>query len=83
MGIGISSIGNYNPYLKSASGIYPKQAAGQILEKPSTAKIADQETDFFAKLYPANLQEINNYHFYERSGKMTGVNLGQLFDRRG
>ena len=46
-------------------------------------QISTEERDFFLNLYPENKEEIMDYHHYLRSGKMSGVSLGSLFDRRG
>ena len=47
------------------------------------AQISTEERDFFLNLYPENKEEIMDYHHYLRSGKMSGVSLGSIFDRRG
>ena len=52
----------------------------QVTQK---APISNDERDFFLNLYPDNKEEIIDYHHYLRSGKMSGVSLGSLFDRRG
>lgn len=45
--------------------------------------INSDEKEFFVNLYPQNQNEITDYHFYQKSGKMSGVSVGSLFDRRG
>jgi hypothetical protein len=45
--------------------------------------LTPEEKTFFANMYPANKSEIVDYHFYEKSGKLSGVKIGSLFDRRG
>lgn len=48
-----------------------------------TEGITNDEKMFFMGLYPENQSEIVDYHFYQKSGKMSGVSVGTLFDRRG
>lgn len=74
-------IGNYNPY--SVNKVTPSVKTGEVNPAKTTAKITNEEKDFFAKLYPESKKEIVDYHFYQSSGKMNGVSVGTLFDRRG
>ncbi len=49
----------------------------------SNTNLSVEEKNFFAKLYPQNKSEVVDYHFYERSGKLSGVKIGSLIDKRG
>ncbi len=77
MSISTSPIGNYNLYAMKPAG---KSEVSQSLS--STLNVTSEEKNFFANLYPDKKQEIVDYHFYERSGKMNGVSLGSVLDRR-
>ncbi len=46
-------------------------------------ELSPEEKNFFINKYPEKKNDISDYHFYEKSGKMSGVNVGQLLDRRG
>jgi len=74
------TIGNY-----SINSIRAKKniSASRRAESVHTDTINQNEKDFFMKLYPENKEEIMDFHFYGRSGKMSGVNLGKLIDKRG
>ena len=89
MRIGLNPVGNYSPSNISNT---VKQAKASHVEKNAASKKVDlakqdnllpEEKDFFTKLYPQNKSEIADYHFYEKSGKLSGVKLGSLIDRRG
>ncbi len=95
MGIGINAVGNYSPHsianpVKNAK-VKQSSAGNTAAVTPNTDKKAatmqdslmPEEKDFFAKLYPDNKADVADYHFYERSGKLSGVKLGSLIDRRG
>jgi len=79
MRIDTNSIGNYTAYIKPAQA-RPKVEQAVTVEP---AKITNEEKRFFANMYPDNKTEIMDYHFYQRNGKMAGVSVGSLFDRRG
>jgi len=89
MGIGMNTIGNYSPHNISNTNRQPnvKQAAAKEVNKKDLVSyqepILAEEKDFFTKLYPQNTTEITDYHFYQRNGKLSGVKLGSLIDRRG
>lgn len=55
----------------------------RISPKPVQSHLTEQEKNYFAGLYPEKKDEIVNYHYYEKSGKMSGVKVGSLFDKRG
>ena len=83
MKIGANPVGNYSPYNMKVSNV--RQTAN-LVETKETSKadlISNDEKKFFAKMYPENKTEIVDYHFYKPSGKMSGVTVGSLFDRRG
>jgi|BarGraIncu00222A_1022003.scaffolds.fasta_scaffold99031_2 hypothetical protein len=79
MKITTNSIGNYGQnYLKPN----PVNRNEQI-QKTNTENISSEEKNFFAKLYPSQKDEILGYQFYNSKGKISGVHVGSLFDRRG
>ncbi len=81
MKIGMNTIGNYVPNIQRTTPKPPPQT--QAVEKASDELITRSERQFFLDRYPDSKNEISDYHFYQRSGQMAGVNVGQLFDRRG
>lgn len=78
--ISTNSIGNYAPRIqpKTSSAVPEKFEGPKDFEK-----INNDEKQFFAELYPERKTEILDYHFYQRSGKMSGVSVGSNIDRRG
>jgi hypothetical protein len=46
-------------------------------------EITKEEKNFFAQMYPEKKNEIVDYHYYQKSGQMSGVTLGSLFDKKG
>jgi hypothetical protein len=79
MKITTNSIGNYNQ-------IYTKPnlvKSNEQIQKTNTSNISSEEKNFFAKLYPTQKDEILGYQFYNSKGKISGVHVGSLFDRRG
>lgn len=85
MKISTNTIGNYSPtFVQKNNAALPQSEAVQ----PETAKtdkisLSSNEKQFFAKMYPDKTSEIMDYHFYQKSGKMSGVSLGTIIDRRG
>lgn len=77
MKINTNSFGNYS------KTFVDKTLAKPAVEKTNTPAISDTEKKFFAEMYPAKKNEINNYEFYNPKGKTTGISLGSLIDRRG
>ncbi|HPI36425.1 MAG TPA: hypothetical protein PK397_00650 [Ignavibacteriaceae bacterium] len=75
MKIAENSIGNYNIVRTAMVNQSPKIVAENTVSK--------EEKAFFSGLYPGNKDTIMDYHFYQRSGKMSGVSIGSIFDRRG
>ena len=79
MKISSNIIGNYTPsYVKTVQN---NNAAGAVFN--SKEKISSEEKNFFAGLYPAQKEEIMSYQLYNAKGKVSGVHVGSLFDRRG
>ena len=79
MKINTNSIGNYGQdYMKSS----PVNRS-ELLQKTSIENISSEEKIFFAKLYPAQKDEIMGYQFYNSKGKISGLHVGSLFDKRG
>ncbi len=89
MRIDMNSIGNYTPanVRNINKQIQPSESSGnETLKKASQVKhdnLTAEEKNFFTKLYPENKSDIVDYHFYERNGKLSGVKIGSLIDRRG
>ena len=77
MNINTNPVGNYNLY--SIKQMKSSPAARQPVE---TAAVNQDEKEFFMNMYPEQKTDIADYHFYQKSGKMSGVSLGSLFDRR-
>ncbi len=89
MKITTNMIGNYSPNIArnvNTTG-KPKEAAQkfelQNVASKKTEKLTSEEKNFFADLYPDKKNEITDYHFYKRSGELSGVKIGSLIDRRG
>lgn len=80
MSLNFNSIGNYG---SRSINEQPKKVNIRKPEPQTEAKIEKDEKIFFAKLYPDRKNEIMNYSFYERTGKMSGVSVGNNFDKRG
>jgi hypothetical protein len=79
MKISTNPVGNYTrPTMPTLQPVQKQEAHSN-----TPVKVTTDEKDFFVKLYPANKTEIMDYHFYGREGKMSGVSLGSLFDKRG
>lgn len=80
MRIDTNTIGNYtSAYLR------PVQAKPKVNNAINIepAKVTNEEKKFFVNMYPDNKAEIMDYHYYQKNGKMAGVAVGSLFDRRG
>lgn len=77
MKINTTSFGNYS------KTYIDKTVTNPAAEKTDSPAITDAEKKFFAGMYPAQKNEINNYEFYSPKGKTTSVTLGSLIDRRG
>lgn len=89
MKISTNMIGNYNPQVYSGSVKNSKANESQfkLESKPADKKavnnLSPDEKNYFVKLYPQNKSEIIDYHAYEKNGKMSGVKIGSMFDKRG
>lgn len=80
MKISTNSIGNYNPIISQKNN---KVDQVQSNKNTDIAKVTKEEKQFFTKLYPNDTDQIENYHFYSKTGDKNGVSLGSLFDKRG
>lgn len=69
--------GTYNVY-----AIRQQAAAAARAKETTSPAVSNEEKAFFMDMYPEQKTEIQDYHFYQRSGKMSGVSVGSLFDRR-
>lgn len=86
MKISTNAVGNYVPQLNKNTNTYQPLFAekdNKLLVNNDSKAITPDEKNFFLQMYPSNSQDISNYHFYEKNGKMSGVKLGSLLDRRG
>jgi patatin-like phospholipase/acyl hydrolase len=81
MKISTNPIGNYAPNYINNQTIKAKPAAE--IQKTETAALTKNEKEFFIKKYPENKADVADYHFYKKGGTMSGVSVGNLFDRRG
>ncbi len=86
MKISTNMIGNYGPQI--SRGVPKQTKATEAFELPKSNKVEEKsvitpdEKKFFVDMYPDSKTEIVN-HFYSKNGKMTGVKVGSLFNRRG
>jgi len=68
-------------------GNYSVQQLQRNVDKKSQLQdgeeLNEREKDFFIDRYPQKKDEIVDYHFYQKSGKMSGVKIGHLFDKKG
>jgi len=80
MKIGMNSIGNYSPFQFSGINKTAQSAKTEAIADPV---ITSDEKNFFAAKYPGSRDEIMQHHFYGRSGQMSGISVGTLFNRRG
>jgi hypothetical protein len=79
MKVSTNSIGNYHPtYMKTAAANKTDAAL-----KINNEIISSEEKKYFAQLYPARQDEIMGYQLYNSKGKVSGVHVGSLFDKRG
>ena len=81
MKISTNPIGNYAPNYIHRTAEKPQQIKQP--QKIESAALTKSEKDFFIKKYPENKADITDYHFYKKGGKMSGISVGNLFDRRG
>ncbi len=88
MKITTNMAGNYNPYkiTNQKASVHKTaqiQKSAQIQKPENILELSKSEKDFFKNIYPENVKEIMNYHFYQQNGEMSGVAIGSLIDRRG
>ncbi|AFN75357.1 hypothetical protein MROS_2127 [Melioribacter roseus P3M-2] len=78
MKITTNSFGNY-----SLNRINQNQQIHKAAQADKKPEITNAEKKFFANLYPEKTDEILKYEFYNAKGKVSGVTVGSLFDKRG
>ncbi len=89
MRISTNMIGNYNPQVSTGNVKYAKtnantqKAESKNIGNKVEINLSQDEKKYFIDLYPQNKSEISDYHFYQKSGKMSGVKIGSMFDKRG
>lgn len=89
MKISTNMIGNYNPqvYNSSVKNTKSVEPQSKLESTPADKKVAvnlsSDEKNYFVKLYPQNKSEIIDHHAYEKNGKLSGVKIGSMFDKRG
>lgn len=72
-----------NSYLQYSNNIQDLKNINKINSSVNTNKITDEEKKFFAEMYPEKKNEIINYQFYQRNGKVLSVAIGSTFDKKG
>lgn len=72
-----------NSYLQYSNNIQDLKNIDKINSSVDTNKITDEEKKFFAEMYPEKKNEIINYQFYQRNGKVLSVAIGSTFDKKG
>lgn len=89
MKISTNNIGNYSPNIKPRTinsekfNVELNQNIQMKKQVPEESTLTMEEKNYFRGLYPESSGEIEDYHFYQKSGKMAGVTLGSQIDRRG
>ena len=84
MKITTNDFGNYTAKLsRTAQTPKAEQTNTAEIQKQKLGTVTSEEKKFFAGLYPENKEDVMNYHFYHKNGKMQGVSLGTIFDKRG
>lgn len=79
MRVSTNSIGNYQPtYMKAHAA-----KRNDAVQKINNENISVAEKKFFAELFPGRQEEIMGYQSYNSKGKVSGVHVGSLFDKRG
>jgi len=85
MRVNTNTIGNYFPQrtrnISNVTRTDDIQKSAEI--KKMDQGISVKEKELFAKMYPQQREEIMEYHYYNKSGTMSGVTVGSLLDRRG
>lgn len=72
-----------NSYLQYSNNIQDLNNINKINSSVNTNKITDEEKKFFAEMYPEKKNEIINYQFYQKNGKVLSVAIGSTFDKKG
>jgi hypothetical protein len=80
MKISTNNIGNYSINLPAVAA---KNAVQKKEAQPKNNELSVEEKKFFIDKYPQRKSEIVDYHFYQKGGAMSGVKIGQLFDKKG
>jgi hypothetical protein len=80
MTISTNDFGNYSSKVNQT---VRQQSKPVETQNQNLGSITNEEKTFFANLYPESKEDVMNYHFYHKDGKMQGVSLGTLFDKRG
>jgi len=85
MRVTTNSIGNYFPQqTRSIANVNRTENIEKLKTQNSIEQpISNKEKEMFVKMYPEQKAEIMEYHYYQKNGKMSGVTLGSLLDRRG
>ena len=73
-------IGNYSAYGLNNAKSNKTNIKNTVAQSES---INPDEKKFFAEMYPTKQNEIMEYYYYERSGKMNGISVGTNIDKRG
>lgn len=74
---------NTNPIENYKANYLNNSSLSTNRQNPGLNEVTTEEKKFFANLYPEKSSEIMNYEFYNMKGKVSGVTLGSLIDRRG
>ena len=80
MKISTNNIGNY---AINQHRVVIKNDVQKKVAQPKNDDLSVEEKRFFIDRYPQKKNEIIDYHFYQKSGTMSGVKIGQLFDKKG
>lgn len=80
MAVSMNLIGNYSAYGLNNAKSNKTNIKNTVAQSES---INPDEKKFFAEMYPAKQNEIMEYYYYERSGRMNGISVGTNLDRRG
>jgi allantoicase len=90
MKITTNAVGNYTNIISrnniGTAKTQPAAAKAKIVDTAKaggTEKLSADEKNFFVNMYPQNKKEIMDHHFYERNGRMSGVKVGSIINRRG
>ncbi|HMN16847.1 MAG TPA: hypothetical protein PKD03_04475 [Ignavibacteriaceae bacterium] len=81
MAVTMNSIGNYSAY--NFNTVKAGKSSTQNTASVKHEEINKEEKKFFAEIYPAKQNEIMEYYYYEKSGRMNGIAVGTNIDRRG